>query len=206
MNQLIYLSRHGTVRINKETISPTASSAFDLLEEGIKETRYLGTYLRKLSIENPAFIDSGLARTVSSTKLVAESMGIALVSGKNHHSSAALEEDVPWEGLTLEQKEGYYCGRHRRKSIKTARGLGEEVHQELYKIAESHPENNLIAILHGGINLGLIAYLTGQLKVMDNCGLYVLEKSAEKLNLVGDYISSEQMRKLVQQEREYAVR
>lgn len=194
MSQLIYLSRHGTVKINKEDIPATAPDAYDLLEEGVKECQTLGAYLNTFHIPNPFFVDSGLPRTVASVRLVAESMAIPLQPGKNYYSTAALGEEVPWEGLTNEQKEEYHCGRHRERPIKFAIELGADVHQELCRIGKVFPENNLIAILHGGINLGLIAYLTGQLKVMDNCGLYVLEKVEDRLKVASDYISPEKMR------------
>ena len=190
----MYLSRHGTVKINKKGVSPDDPRAYDLLEEGVRGCRNLGSYLQTLTIQNPFFVDSGLQRTVTSTQLVADSMGIKVVPNKNYYSCAALEEDVPWEGLTNKQKEKYHCGRHRKKPIKLALELGAEVHTELYQIAEDHPENNLIAILHGGINLALIAYITGQLRVMDNCGLYVLERTENRLRIVSDYISPEKMR------------
>lgn len=194
MSQLIYLSRHGTVRVNKEDIPTTAPDAYDLLEESVKECQTLGAYLNTFHIPHPFFVDSGLPRTVASVRLVAESMAIPLQPGKNYYSAAALEEEVPWEGLTNEQKEEYHCGRHRKRPIKFAIELGADVHQELCRIGKVFPENNLITILHGGINLGLIAYLTGQLKVMHNCGLYVLERTDEGLKVVGDYISPERMR------------
>lgn len=194
MKQRIYLSRHGTVRINKEDIPTTAPGAYDLLEESVKECQTLGAYLNTFHIPNPFFVDSGLPRTVASTSLVAESMKIPLQPGKNYYSSTALEEDVPWEGLTQEKKQEYYCGQHQGIAPPLALELGAQVHQELYKIAQDHPENNLIAILHGGINMGLIAYLTGQLKVMHNCGLYVLERGEDRMRIVSDYISPERMR------------
>lgn len=193
MSQLIYLSRHGTVKINKEDIPTTAPDAYDLLEEGVRECQTLGEYLNTVHIPNLFFIDSGLPRTVASVRLVAESMGISLQPGKNYYSAAALGEEVPWEALTPDQKDKYYCGRHQR-TPPIARELGAEVHQELCRIGNVFSENNLIAILHGGINLGLIAHLTGQLKVMHNCGLYVLERVEDRLKVVGDYISPERMR------------
>ena len=70
---------------------------------------------------------------------------------------------------------------------------------QLYQITKDHPNHNLIAILHGGINLALIAYITGQLRVMDNCGLYVLERMEGRLKVIEDYISPEQMRKAMEQ-------
>jgi len=202
MSQLIYLSRHGTVKINKSGVALNDPHAYDLLEEGVQECRDLGSYLRTLNIQNPFFVNSGLARTVTSTQLVADSMGIEIIPTRNYHSCAALEEDVPWEGLTNKQKEEYHCGRHRKKPIKFALGLGAEVHQELYQIANDHPEHNLIAILHGGINLGLMTYITGKLKFMDNCGLYVLEKVEDKFRVLEDYISPEQMRKAMEQAKQ----
>ena len=193
MSQLIYLSRHGIVKINTENIPSTAPDAYDLLEEGVKECRNLGEYLSTCHISNPFFVDSSLPRTVASTHLVAESMGINLTQD-NYLSCSNFEEDVPWEVLSPEQKE-YYCSRHRNRPIKLAQELGAEVHQELCRIGKVFSENNLIAILHGGINLGLIAYLTGQLKWMHNCGLYVLERTEDRLRVVSDYISVERMRK-----------
>lgn len=194
MPQLIYLSRHGTVRINKEDIPTIAPGAYDLLEESAKECQNLGKYLNTFHIPNPFFVDSGLLRTVESVRLVAESMGIPLQPGKNYFSADKLGEEVHWEGLTTEKKQEYYCGQHQRIAPRLAIELGEEVHQKLYEIARDHPVNNLIAILHGGINMGLIAYLTGQLKAMDNCGLYVLERTEDRLKILSDYISPERMR------------
>lgn len=195
MSQLIYLSRHGTVKINKEDILSTAPDAYDLLKEGVRECRTLGTYLNLFHIPNPFFIDSDLPRTVESSRLVAESMGITLQPGKNYYSAAALGEDVPWEALTAKQKNEYYCRRHQRNAPRLALELGAEVYQELCRIGKVFSENNLIAILHGGINRGLIAYLTGQLKPMNNCGLYVLERIEDRLKIVSDYISPERMMK-----------
>lgn len=208
MSQLIYLSRHGTVKINKENILSTAPDAYDLLEEGVRECRTLGAYLNTFHISHPFFVDSGLLRTVASACLVAESMGIPLQPGKNYYSAAALGEEVPWEALTIEQKNNYYCSRHQRRAPPLALELGAEVHQELCQIGKVFSENNLIAILHGGINVGLTAYLTGQLKPMHNCGLYVLERTEDRLKIVSEYISPERMREELgkREKRELGIR
>jgi len=202
MSQLIYLSRHGTVRINQEDISIADPGAYDFTEQGVQECRDLGAYLDTLHIPNPFFVDSGLPRTVASVYLAAESMKITLKPGKNYYSAAALGEEVPLEALSRKQREEYYCGRHRNKPIKLALELGVEVHQELVKIGNAFSGNNIIAILHGGINLGLITYLTGKGNHMHNCGLYVLERVEDWLKIVGDYISPEQMRKAMEQAKQ----
>ena len=200
----VYLSRHGRTWQNEyhfhSGIVPDnldLNGMYQLSDVGEKQALVLGKYLKGVikDLNRTIFVSSTFRRSIDSTLIASDEMGVELVEKRNFFPSRSLLENVPIEYYGEEAVRQYrndprFRESSRNKGIALSEEIANSVSNYFLKISKHFPEHEIIAILHKSRN-SLFLRSKG-IEVprdykLDNCGLFTLDLDEESVRSTEPY-------------------
>ena len=185
MTTRVYLMRHGEVANGGEK-RYNGHIDVDITTNGIEQMHRLAGLLEKKKIN--AVYSSDLIRSVKGAEIIAVRIGIPYTPLRE-----LRERSVGvWEGLTAEEIRERFPEEYRawRADLLNYRPLGGECPVDVKnrvlpvfrRLVDSHPDQEIAMLLHGGVNRVILADTLG----MDPMNLFRIDQAFGALNII-DY-------------------
>jgi len=185
MTTRVYLMRHGEVANGGEK-RYNGHIDVDITSNGIEQMHRLAGLLEKKKIN--AVYSSDLIRSVKGAEIIAARIGIPYTPLRE-----LRERSVGvWEGLTAEEIRERFPEEYRawRADLLNYRPLGGECPVDVKnrvlpvfrRLVDSHPDQEIAMLLHGGVNRVILADTLG----MDPMNLFRIDQAFGALNII-DY-------------------
>ena len=125
----------------------------DVTPYGMLQAKRLGEYIKYVTSKNPVFVVSTEDRTLQTVRAVADSANYDL---ERIYHCDDLCERYPFEFANIPEE--YIARLRRNPRFGTVEEIAEETFHKLTNIAYDHPEETIVAILHGARNASLLNY------------------------------------------------